>query len=528
MSQGNTPTVCEKLFSSCHIRVVAVGAAIILTLWAGGVVKGTGNPQTITALPTEIQTPLPDPYMGWGIWVAPRQMGFSTKPFSVAYDTTGFADDAPLFNWALVDWHWADLEPQEGRFNWGNFDTVVNYWKTRHKQFVVRFWVTDDPGWSGQAGGPVLPDWIWAKGMRYHLYKGNAGKEVRELDYNDPSFKSIYLPALRRLLEAFAAKYDQPGTPVILLQVMGYGHWADWATWYSHYKFPSVKAKHDLLADIMQTYIGTFKHIRLMEMGDWDWNASEFQTVEDHLYNKALDLAVAHHFALIWTGFIDGLGHWDRDIMEEYWRQDPIVAEGNWNYDEVVDDKVHGTFDENLDVALEFHSNFAHFYFDSATYNRTIRERPEVIDRGLEPGGLGYRLAPLSLSWVPSLPAGDLLVLRQGWVNRNVGRLYVRHPLKLYLTDAEGNEKFSEVDTSFDETRWVRGEDYSLISVFHLPRKLAPGIYELRIALADADTGNPAIKLGIEGVDPQLRYKVGEIQILPYNGPAGCVTDPCP
>lgn len=119
-------------------------------------------------------------------------------------------------------------------------------------------------------------------------------------------------------------------------------------------------------------------------------------------------------------------------------------------------------------------------------------------------------------------------MFRQDWVNRNVGRLYVRHPLKLYLTDAEGNERFSEIDTSFDETRWVRGKEYTLISVFHLPRKLAPEIYDLRIALADADTGNPAIKLGIEGVDPQLRYKVGEIQILPYNGPAGCVTDPCP
>jgi len=132
------------------------------------------------------------------------------------------------------------------------------------------------------------------------------------------------------------------------------------------------------------------------------------------------------------------------------------------------------------------------------------------------------------LSWRPSLPAGDLLVLRQDWVNRNVGRLYVRHLLKLYLTDAQGNEKFSEVDTSFDETHWVQGEDYPLISVFHLPKELPPGLYDVRIALADVSTKNPEIQLGIEGGDSQNRYKVGEIQIEPYNGPAGCGKSFCP
>jgi hypothetical protein len=50
----------------------------------------------------------------------------------------------------------------------------------------------------------------------------------------------------------------------------------------------------------------------------------------------------------------------------------------------------------------------------------------------------------------------------------------------------------------------------------------------VRIALADVSTGNPEIQMGIEGGDPQNRYKVGEIQIEPYNGPAGCKEDFCP
>ncbi len=164
------------------------------------------------------------------------------------------------------------------------------------------------------------------------------------------------------------------------------------------------------------------------------------------------------------------------------------------------------------------------------------RHDRESFERGLRSGGLGYRLVPTLVSWREELPAGYLLVLKQTWTNRNVGRLYVKHPLKLYLTDAQGNEKFSEVDTNFDETAWVRGEIYPVISVFHLPKDLAPGLYDLRIALMGGrsplpvrsasspapydvniafvdGSGKPRISLGIEGADSEKRYKLGTIRI---------------
>jgi hypothetical protein len=95
-----------------------------------------------------------------------------------------------------------------------------------------------------------------------------------------------------------------------------------------------------------------------------------------------------------------------------------------------------------------------------------------------------------------------------------VGRLYERHPLKLYLTDEQGNEKFSEITGSFDETDWVAGETYPVTSVFHLTKELAPGTYDVRIALAGPD-GKPRIRLPLSGGDSQKRYKVGQVQVLP-------------
>ncbi len=486
--------------------------------------KVRNREETTTVVPVEIDGPIANPYMGWGLWAGAYNDFTAARygqPYTLADNTTRFGDDAPLFNWVMLDWPWDKVEPVEGKFEWDEFDAIIKYWSARGKQFVVRFWVSEDPGWNGHPGEQVVPSWIWKKGVRYLEYAGEGGVKRREPDYADPSYKQIYLPALSNLLRSFAAQYDRVNTPVALLQVMGYGAWADWATWYSHYKFPSLEAKHEILGEIMYTYISIFKHIRLMEMAAGDWDHAEMKTLKERMYSKALDIAVAHKFALIWTGFIDGLGdRWDHDEMEEYWRRDPIVAEGNWCYQDMKAQKIHGTPIENLDVALDWHANYSHFYTDAIAYKLEMAQDRTFLEHGLDRGGLGYRLVPTSLTWPSALPAGNLLVFRQRWVNRNVGRLYEWHPLKLYLTDPNGGEEFGKVDISFDERQWIRGETYSMISVFQLPKNLAPGFYDVRIALVD-ETGKPRIALGIEGRDSEGRYKVGEIEILPYDGPAG-------
>jgi hypothetical protein len=308
---------------------------------------------------------------------------------------------------------------------------------------------------------------------------------------------------------------------------MGYGHWADWATWYSHYQFPSLEVKHTTLAAIMDTYISIFQHMQLVEMAAADWDAKDIKTMQDHLYSKALDVALAHHFGLVWTGFIDGLTGWDRDIKDRYWQDVPIIAEGNWCYEDMKSQKVHGTPDENLNLVLDWHANYAHFYTDAIAYKLEVSQDQKFLERGLRIGGLGYRFVPTSLSWPGELPAGNRMVVRQTWVNRNVGRLYLQHPLKLYLTDPQGTEKFSEVDSSFDERGWVADEPHTLMSVFHLPKDLPAGSYDVRVALVDGK-GKPRIALGIEGRDAEGRYKIGQIRVLPYNGPAGCGEGLCP
>ncbi len=295
---------------------------------------------------------------------------------------------------------------------------------------------------------------------------------------------------------------------------MGYGQWGEWHTLWSHFPWPSPQMKHEVLSRLVRMYANTFKYGRPSISYCFDWDNKQVKSLKDFMYRQALDVAVEEGFALARHGFIDGLDTWDTELMRAYWRDHPMWAEGNWSYTDIKSQGTHGTLDENLDVMLAWHSNYAHFYMDAASYKRAIREDKAIFERGLCVGGLGYRLVPISLSWPSELSAGQLLVVRHSWVNRNVGRLYVRHLLKLYLTDARGNTKFSEADPGFDPTSWVCGQTYSGISVFHLPKNLTPGTYDVRIALVDLLRGEPSIQLGILGQDSMGRYKLGEIRIL--------------
>jgi hypothetical protein len=486
------------------------------------------TPGELVVHPAEITAPLPNPYMGLGLWAGPRGLGNNEKDYTVAECTSGFGDDAPLFNWVLVDWAWSSLEPTEGQFAWQDFDAVVRYWSERGKQVVVRFWVTDDTGWNGSPGAEVLPGWLWKKGVKSHSYIGNGGHKILELDYADASYTSVYLPALQRFLDSFAVRYDHAGTPIILLQTMGYGHWADFATWYSKYPFPSVQVKHDVLTRLLQVYIHRFSSIQLLQMAGSDWDGDSYPTLDSYLYSKALDVAAANNFGFIWTGFIDGnRGRYTRTTMERYWRDHPVIAEGSWSYDGVKDQLTHGTMAENVDGAIDWHANFLHLYFAPDAYRRAMREDKKALEGALQSGGIGYRLVPTSLSWPVQLAAGRLLVLHQRWTNRNAGRLYVAHPLKLYLTGAKGNSVFDEAIPGFSETDWVAGKDYSVMSVFHLPKTIAAGEYEVRIALVDA-SGKPAIRLGIAGEDSMHRYQVGKIRITAKDTLKVCDNPYCP
>lgn len=505
------------------LRTAILTAALAV---AAAGLNAAGSPQTMkTVFPAEINVPLSNPYMGWGIWAGPRY--FDGRPFTLEYNTTGFGDDAPLFGWVLIDWMWSDLEPQEGNYYWKDLDTIINYWAARGKQIDLRVWITDDPGWAGAPGNEVCPEWLWKAGARYHEYMGEGKSKKREPDYASPTYETVYLPKVRNFLTALAQRYDKPDSPIVMWGAMGYGQWGEWHTFWSRYPWPNSEFKHNLLAKVVNMYADVFKERPLRIACAPENNPAQIKTLNDYLYGQALDVAFSRGFSLAYHGFIDGQGLWCKQLFQNYYRKMPMWAESNWSYTDVKNHHTHGTIEEYLRVYMDWHSNYAHYYMDAESYKRAMREDRTHFEKGLQRGGLGYRLVLTQAGWREEVPAGDLFLLDQRWLNRSVGRLYVRHPLKLYLTDETGKDKFSEIDAAFDETAWIQGETDPVVSVYHLPKDLSSGVYDVRVAVVDG-TGRPRIKLAIEGADAQGRYKLGTVAVLPPETQAGCDSYRCP
>jgi len=99
----------------------------------------TAEPGSVakTIYPVEMDAPLNNPNMGWGLWAGPRY--FDGRPFTLEYNTTGFGDEAPLFSWVLIDWMWADLEPQEDKYYWKDLDTIIITGERGGSRFTCEF-----------------------------------------------------------------------------------------------------------------------------------------------------------------------------------------------------------------------------------------------------------------------------------------------------------------------------------------------------------------------------------------------------
>jgi hypothetical protein len=87
--------------------------------------------------------------------------------------------------------------------------------------------------------------------------------------------------------------------------------------------------------------------------------------------------------------------------------------------------------------------------------------------------------------------------------------------LKLYLVDADGQHTWTGVDDKFDPRVWVSSTAYEFSSRFQLPKSLKLGMYDLRIAMVD-ELGSPRVRLGIDGGDNAIRYRLGSLVIASH------------
>jgi len=122
---------------------------------------------------------------------------------------------------------------------------------------------------------------------------------------------------------------------------------------------------------------------------------------------------------------------------------------------------------------------------------------------------MGYRFILRRLEYPPRVEPGTMQPLHMWWLNAGVAPVYRPYDLALELRSASAS---AIIKLPVDVRKWLPG-DAVFDGTVYIPENLKPGSYRLRLALLDPRTGQPAIKLANEGLQPDGWYDFATIEI---------------
>jgi len=122
---------------------------------------------------------------------------------------------------------------------------------------------------------------------------------------------------------------------------------------------------------------------------------------------------------------------------------------------------------------------------------------------------MGYRFVLRRLEYPKSVKAGMMMSVHMWWLNAGVAPVYREYWLAVELRSASGS---AVIKLPVDVRKWLPGDAVS-DGTLYVPEALKPGAYRFRVALLDPRTEQPAIKLAIEGRQPDGWYDLGAITV---------------
>ncbi len=386
-----------------------------------------------------------------------------------------------------IRFNWAEVEPEEGQYNWKLIDDVIAAWKPYHAAVAMRVMTCN----AHSSGYYTSPKWLFDAGCKSREYlRGgddptSGGKRIPRLepDYADP----IYLEKHGAFLKALGARYD--GHPAMeFLDIGSYGIWGEWHT-------PNP-APVEVRKQIVDLYFAAFRKTPLVFMSD-----------------DALVLAYALSKG---AGFRrDGVGSpWHEQNwigskkyaavqgMAEVWKHAPVVFEWFGNYDYLQSKQ--WSFDAAVNFMLSNHVTLINDNFGKVP--------PEAIPR-LEQLArqAGARFVLRELTHLSEAKPGAALPLNMKWANTGVGKLHRPYALRAFLLGADGQPAVT-AELKADPRDWLPGE-HELTATLPLPATLQPGEYQLALALEEPAGGRPPFRLAIDAPEQNARYQVSRVKV---------------
>jgi len=457
------------------------GFALFFIL-AGAVSIAQNN---VIVRPKEIDDLLLNPNMGIQTFqrfrnqpIYPGMRWSEVGPVQREADAGGHVD-FPDSTVAYMRWFWWQLEPEQGKYRWEIIDAALDEARRHGQTLMFRLMPYDQNN--------PLPEWYRNSGARRANKPTDKDGNIWSPDADDP----LYIKHWGQLIRLAGERYD--GHPYLdSVDISTVGYWGEgWGPY-----LPSMAVQKALI-DI---YFEVFRRTPLL------MNFDEPTAL-------AYGVAKGAGWRLDCWGDLGGRGKNFMHMLDLYpqqvvrtgiqdaWQRSPVSLE---TCGTVMSWKKAGYTDKDLDYilaqALRWHATTINV--KSVAIPSEWRGRFTEFQKQL-----GYRFVLRRLEYPNRTRIGTMMPISMWWFNAGVAPLYRDYELAVQWYSSGGS---AMVRVPVDLRKWLPGDavyDGSL----YVDDKLKPGVYRIRVAILDPRTHMPAIRLAIEGGQPDGWYDLGEV-----------------
>jgi len=448
-------------------------------------INGCAQTETTILRPREIGDVLVNPGMGIetfqrfnGDAINP-ELGWSEEgPVARLVPASG-AVNFPPSSISYCRWFWETFEPEQGKIRWEIVDEALRQAHAHHQALAIRLMPYDQKH--------PLPEWYQKSGARRANQASDEDGEIWQPDFADPQ----YLKYWGAVVEEAGKRYDgHPDLDSVDISSIGY-----WGEGWSPY-MPAFEVQQKL-TDI---WLEAFKRTPLLMNFDQE-KALAYGTQQGAGWRLDCWGDMRATTGAHWCHMLDLYPEQIvRAGIQDVWQHRPVSLETCW---------VPGYWKQKgwdlhyiLAQALRWHVSSINIKSSSIP-----AEWKEFFDDFQKK--IGYRLVLRRVEYPKAVRAGTLQPVHMWWLNAGVAPVYRPYELALEFRSAGTS---ASVRLPVDIRTWLPG-DTVFDGAIYVPENLPPGSYRLRVALLDPRTGEPAIKLAIEGLQADGWYDLAPIEV---------------
>ena len=377
-----------------------------------------------------------------------------------------------------MDITWAELEPEEGVYNWASIDeeNQISRWRKEGKHLVLRF-VCDIPSDEEHMD---IPEWLYEKsGEAGRWYDGEDGKGFAP-DYNNPTIISCHEQAVKALGEHFG----QDGL-ISYVELGSLGHWGEWHVNYSEgiQRIPREAVRDKYILPWTEAFPDAMILMR-----------RPFASAEKYGFGLYNDMTGQPEATQSWLGWINNGGEYDQTgeknvivPMNDFWKTAPSGGEftSSLSMEEMLDTNLSGT----VEMIREAHTTFLGPKIPDENY---VDGYKEVLKN------MGYRLW-ISMAELKNTAKGSRLKLT--WENSGVAPMYKEWPVYVYIEDESG-KLVEKSMISIKISSLLPGEKATTLTALETERlnSLLEKGYRLSVGIEDPMTELPCVRFAMEAL----------------------------